>query len=148
MVSLICDLLSIYSAFAGSYKYFLAEQLWFKSFSVLEILFDSTVACVPSILARAASIAAAVWRRRRAAALRRCPRAGAAGAGCGAGTERPGDMQGAAEPCAHRTVELWCQSRLGASCLETKIRRKFVKKQEGTSPQASYICSLQSYFRF
>ena len=29
---------------------------------------------------------------------------------------RPGEMQGAAEPYAHHTVELWCRSRVGAAC--------------------------------
>ena len=52
----------------------------------------------------------------RCGALRRWPREGAGGAGSGPEAGRPGEMQGAAEPCAHHTVELWCRSRLGAAC--------------------------------
>ena len=57
----------------------------------------------------------AVWRRRRAAALRRYTQASAS-AGCGAGTGQSGELKGAAEPCTHRTNEHWCRSRLRAAC--------------------------------
>ena len=49
------------------------------------------------------------------AGRRRGP-AGSAATGCGAGPERRGERQSAAEPCAHRTVELWCRSRRGDAC--------------------------------
>ena len=46
-------------------------------------------------------------------------------------------MQGAAEPCTHHTVELWCRSRLGAAC-----QAKAVSNPAGPSLHVSHPLTL------